>query len=666
VLGAIALTSSGFLIGSSPDEEEFRFAIVTSWLHSQSLLHGDYGFWTPLLGLGIPQPLTPNFWLHPLLPLLPWLGPVMWVRVLLLTHTLLGAAGMWQLTKTLVLQPITRAVCVVTFVLAAPVCNYLFTDFWPSHYVVWTSMPWVLVLVWRTLDGDRAKVPLRSLALGLSAGLVMANTNPGHILVYITLLLAVALTNLRRLVARWRWIALAMLIAGAIASPNIAQLTHERRMFDPNLGVDTLRNPLTLSSLRTVFFSPWSLPEWPWGRVPSEVARTLFFGGPFAALSIVGCLACARRRPELVLTLVTAAFMLFTSVLWLPFASARFHFRDPLTLAAIPLAGLAADRLLSLPRVRAPAIALLGLQIVVAALTAGSFLRGTMGDDARAAMWFRGASGARETVDRLLALMPLRGRVIFSADVDHDVFEKGNLQEGLGMNALAFRGIPVVNGWFKGASTAPIWPDERMYYARISPPPSLIESDAALDALGVRYVVANDDEAVGSSLRRRGSVPKRIRGAFVVYETNDAWPSAFLLDADSERLELPVRNNCGNDRLLCRDFTPLAAHRVGNVSMVDVEDGRVDVELADAAEPRLLVVSQMFREEWVATGGDDRVTTIPAFGALLAVRVPPHVTSIHLRYRPIALILTTVGAWCAIVVSGVSILLLWRRSAHAT
>jgi hypothetical protein len=43
VLGAIALTSSGFLIGSSPDEEEFRFAIVTSWLHSQSLLHRSEG-----------------------------------------------------------------------------------------------------------------------------------------------------------------------------------------------------------------------------------------------------------------------------------------------------------------------------------------------------------------------------------------------------------------------------------------------------------------------------------------------------------------------------------------------------------------------------------------------------------------------------------------------
>jgi hypothetical protein len=312
VLGAIALTSSGFLIGSSPDEEEFRFAIVTSWLHSQSLLHGDYGFWTPLLGLGIPQPLTPNFWLHPLLPLLPWLGPVMWVRVLLLTHTLLGAAGMWQLTKTMGLQPITRAVCVVTFVLAAPVCNYLFTDFWPSHYVVWTSMPWVLVLVWRTLDGDRSKVPLRSLALGLSAGLVMANTNPGHILVYITLLLAVALTNLRRLVARWRWIALAMLIAGAIASPNIAQLTHERRMFDPNLGVDTPPQSPDLVQSANRFLQPLvvtgvALGPRPFGSCPHAVP----LAAPFAALSIVGCLACARRRPELVVTLVTAAFMLF-------------------------------------------------------------------------------------------------------------------------------------------------------------------------------------------------------------------------------------------------------------------------------------------------------------------------------------------------------------------
>jgi hypothetical protein len=661
VLGAIALTSSGFLIGSSPDEEEFRFAIVSSWLHAQSLLHGDYGFWTPLLGLGIPQPLTPNFWLHPLVPLLPLLGPVMWVRLLLLAHTLLGASGMWQLTKTLGLTPLTRSVCVATFVLAAPVCNYVFTDFWPSHYVVWTSMPWVLVLWWRILDGDSRKALLRSLALGLSAGLIVASTNPGHILVYITLLLAVALTNAGRLAARWPWIAMSALIAVLIASPNIAQLVHERRMFDPNLGVDAVGNPLTWSDLRTVFLGPWALTESSPGRVAPAVARTLFFGGPFAALGIVGCVLFARRRLDLVVTIVMAAFMLFTSVVWLPFASARFHFRDPLTLAAIPLAGLAADRLL-LSRWRTPAVSLLVLQVTVVAMTAWPFLRGTWGDDARAAMWLRGASGAREHVDRLLALMPDGGRIVYSPSIEHEVYEKGRLQEGLGMNALAFRGVPVLNGWFKGVSTARIWPDERMYYARINPPQSLIESDAALDALHIRYVLASDDETVAPSLRRRGIVPKRDRGMFVVFENTDAWPEAFVLDADSERLELPVRNDCGNDRLLCRDFTPLASHRVADVAAVTVQDGRIDVELVDANEPKLLVVSQMFRPDWVVTGADEGVSTLPAFGGLLAVHLPPHVTAIHLRYRPIELIVTTIAAWVALLGCGIALLVATSRS----
>jgi len=661
VLAAIALTSSGFLIGSSPDEEEFRFAIVSSWLHAQSLLHGGYGFWTPLLGLGIPQPLTPNFWLHPLLPLLPIVGPVLWVRLLLLAHTLLGASGMWQLTKTLGLTPLTRSVCVATYLLAAPVCNYVFTDFWPSHYVVWTSMPWVLVLLWRILDGDSRKAPLRSSALGLSAGLVVANTNPGHILVYITLLLAIALTSVGRLAARRRWVAMSALIAVAIASPNIAQLVHERRVFDPNLGVDAVRNPLTWSDLRTVFLSPLALTESTPGRVDPAVARTLFFGGPFAALTLVGCVLFARRRPDLVVTIVMAAFMLFTSMVWLPFASARFHFRDPLTLAAIPLAGLAADRLL-LSRWRAPAVAFLVLQVTVVAATAWPFLRGTWGDDARQAMWLRGASGAREHVDRLLALMPDGGRIAYSPSIEHEIYEKGRLQEGLGMNALAFRGMPVLNGWFKGVSTASIWPDERMYYARINPPLSLIESDAALDALHIRYLLASDDERVAGSLRRRGTVPKRDHGTFVVYENTDAWPAAFVLDADSERLELPVRPDCGNDRLLCRDFASLASHRLADVSAATVQDGRIDVELVDASEPKLLVLSQMFRPDWVVTGAGEGVSTLPAFGALLAVHIPPHVTAVHLRYRPIGLIVTTVVAWGALLGGGMALVIATYRS----
>src|SRR4029434_1680474 len=112
-------------------------------------------------------------------------------------------------------------------------------------------------------------------------------------------------------------------------SPNVAQLAHERPMFDPNLRVDTVRDPLTWSSLPNVFLSPLSFARSFSGRAFSSDARTLFFGAPFAALSIVGCLLFMRRRSDLVITMVMAGFMLCTSTLWLPFASARFHFRDP-------------------------------------------------------------------------------------------------------------------------------------------------------------------------------------------------------------------------------------------------------------------------------------------------------------------------------------------------
>ena len=70
-----------FVIGSTQDEEEFRFAVLSTWLHVDALRHGRFEFWTALLGLGVPQPFMPNFLLHPLSPLLAVLSPVTWIRV---------------------------------------------------------------------------------------------------------------------------------------------------------------------------------------------------------------------------------------------------------------------------------------------------------------------------------------------------------------------------------------------------------------------------------------------------------------------------------------------------------------------------------------------------------------------------------------------------------
>jgi len=638
----VAFWSATFLIGSTPDDEEFRFAVLSTWLHVDALRHGHLEFWTAMLGLGVPQPFTPNFLLHPLFPLLGVVSPVTWTRVLLLVHTLLGAAGMWHLMRHLRATPLTSAVCVSTFLLATPAQNYVLTDFWPSHYIVWTSAPWLLLLGWRVLEADGRALRAWSVACGLCVGLVAASANPGHLLVYGTIAAAVAVTHWRQVVARGRWIAIAILTAGAIASPTLAQLAHELPMFAPDLGSGNAPAALPWSAALNAFVSPIGPTDERW-----PFARTLFFGGPFAVLCVIGCVQFARRRVDLVFVVATCTALLFTTLVPLSFVSARFHFRDPLILAAIPLAGLSLDRLLTARRWWPVAVLALITQLGVLGVSAWPAMARTWIPDARRAEWFRVGTGATEHAETLLTLARPVGRMVFSPAVDEQIYEASYLQ--VGTNALAYRGLAVVNGLFKGVSAGTVWPDERRFYARARAPQQLLESAVTLDVLGIRYVLADPDEMVADDLRWRGVIPKRDGTHLVLYENSNPWPDAFVLDSEAERVPLVRLAGCVNDRVLCTDFTPLAERRSTDDSLVTHRNGRISVRLLPVDEPRLLVVSQMFRLDWVASTGASQLTTLPAFGGLIGVRVPPGVSSVELRYRPVWVMLATALAWSTLL-----------------
>jgi hypothetical protein len=644
VCGVVAFFSTAFLLGSTPDEEEFRFSILSAWLHVDALRHGGLAFWTSTLGFGVPQPFSPNLSFHPLLPLLAFLSPVTWVRVLLLGHTLLGAAGMWQLARRLGMRPLTTAVCVSTFLLATPAQNYVLTDFWLSHYIVWTSAPWLLLLAWRLLEAEGRALQIRALTFGLCAGLVAASANPGHLIVYVVVAAAVLTVHHREAAARGRWIALAALVAMAIACPMVAQLAHERPLFAPELPSWALPAPLPWTSALNTFAGPFG-PRNP--RLP--FARMLFFGGPFAVLCLIGCVRFARRHADLVLVVAVSTVLLFTPLLPVPFVSARFHFRDPLILAAILLAGLAVERLLASGPSRRLAATALSAQLVIMCASAWPAMARTWVGDARRTEWFLSAVGATDPVEALLNVARPAGRLVLSPVVDEEIFEDARIQEGLGINALAYRGFPVVNGWFKGVSTASIWPDERLLYGRIRVPQELLESETTLDVLGIRYVLAHDEEPVAQDLVRRGVIPKYDGTDLVLYENPDRWPDAFVLPPEAERVPVASLPACANNRLLCTDLAPIAGLRSTDDLMIQEQNGRIDIELSPADAPRLLVVSQMFRPDWTASANDSGLATVRAFGGLIGVRVPAGVTSVQLRYRPIIVMLATWVAWGTLI-----------------
>lgn len=666
VLAATApvLLAVAFLVGSTPDEEEFRWGILSSFLHLRALGQGSFGTWTSTLGFGIPQPMVPNFDMHPLVPLLAVVSPTTWARLILVAHTLLGAVGMWQLGRMLRLTPLVRAVCVFTFLLATPTQNYTLSDFWPSHYVMWTSAPWLLLITWRMLEATGRDVRRYSATLGVCAGLVLATTHPGHVPVYGVVVLAVMAGQWRAVLARWRWLLAAALIALAIGSPGLTQLATERRIFNPDMGISKLPEPLPPSAVRDVFLRPFSLSEDPWQRdAINRGTRTLFFGGPFAVLCLLGLTRLGRSHPALAIGVALSSVLLFTPLLPMTFLS-RYHFRDPLLLCAIPLAGLAADHLLRAPRARLPVFFLLAAQIGVVTAAALPFLGRVWQPEARQALWFRGGSAETETTEALLALMPAPGRLAYSPQIDYEVSERARLWEGLGVNALAYRDIPVVNGSFKGISTDLLWPDERLFYGRIRLPEALVLSDQGLDLLGIRYVLANPGEVLAAGLRERGAVRKSNGMPIVLYENVNAAPGAFVVAG--QPWELPVLQSypgCSHDRFLCKDLTPLARLRRLDRLEITRRGSRIEIDVEAASTPRVLVIVEMFRREWRATSDGRGVDTLSVGPGLLGVILPTDGASIRLDYYAPTFVAASVLAWGALVVA---LAIVVRRPASTT
>jgi hypothetical protein len=304
------------------------------------------------------------------------------------------------------------------------------------------------------LHGPARHVWAWTALLGLVGGFVLASGNPGNVVVFGVFVPALLLAQWRASAARWRQLAVAGLIALAVTAPNAALLASEGARFAAELSPSGGREPLPASTAWDVFLRLLSRSDAPWHvDIIERGARTLSFGGPFAVLCLVACARGGWRRPELVVALALAMVVMFTAAVPAMGASERYFFRDPIVLCAILLAGMAAERgLRGGAWSRAPTAILLAAQLVVVTLAAVPFLAGTWQEGREGAPSFRGGVADHPIADALVASMFGGGRLLYSPQVDHEVRERALVASGLGVNALAYRGVPVVNGWFKGVS----------------------------------------------------------------------------------------------------------------------------------------------------------------------------------------------------------------------
>jgi hypothetical protein len=657
LFAAAILLASGFLFGATPDDEEYRSGVLSTQLHARALVEGRYLTWTSSLGLGMPGPLGPSLIFHPLMPLLGFMPADAWIASLLALHLVLGAAGMWRLGLTLKLSPPACALCGATMLLATPTQNYVLTDFWPTLFVTWTTIPWLVVGFLHLIERNRSEGSQSvAAATGVLGGLIVANGHPGYLLVYGPPLLALMAWHWRTIVRDWRIWTVVTMAGVAVAAPTLLHLATEFLRFPPGLARDNYGAGLALADVTDVLLRPFGASfTRPFPTTRALGTRTLFFGGPFALMAVAAVLSTPARRERgdfIAAAAVSLIMLVMPGLDRIQFFTATYLFRDPLILFATPLAAVALDRLLATPRTRAVGVTVAAAQTIVLMLSIWPFLQSTW-----ATRFWPSAPGAAiargtpltATVAAAVAMAP--GRLFLTSGVSALVAENRLRRDGLVLNSFAYLGVSIVNGRFKGISVDPIYPSATVPYGLINASPSVQTSQGLLDIAAIRYVLARADETVAANLEPIQAATDLAGRTYLLWRNPTASPGALVIDSRAEHLTPASRPGCEEPGFLCLDPEPLQALTQPGVLDVVSEDGRIRIDLEQSGQPRMLLVAEMFRPEWTAAPRE--VTIQPGFGVML-VKVPPGVSQVVMRFRPRFRLGLTFLAWTTILATGVS------------
>lgn len=653
-VAAVLFLLAGPVLGGSVDEEEYRNAILTLVLHARALADGVYPFWTSDLGFGLPHPLHPAMLLHPVVPLFAALSPDTAVAILHIGHAVLGALGCWCLVRQLGAGPWIAGVASATWTLATPSQNYLLVDFWPAEFVVWSLAPWLLLCLLRVLDAPGSAQPWRrALAFGIVSGLVAANGHAGYVPVFFATLAVTCAVDWRR---TWRVLpalALATVVGAAIAAPTLVHLLAELRRF-PTLARETADRAIGAREILDMVLRP--LPVGSSAGMADTIvergARVPFFGGPMFLLALAFAAGLRDVRRTGLLAGFAAAFVLMTASALgrYELLSAMSMFRDPMTIYGIALGSLAWQALAR--RHRPIAVAAGVIQIGVLAASAWPFVSDTWAAGEAEHTFLHDTAIAADLRARAASLP---GRWYVAPALDERIRQGWLEPDGLWRDAWVYRGLPVVNGTFKGVSADPMYPSSVLPLGHIEGHPATASSTATLSVLGLGAVLATGDEPVASGLQEVARY-EVTGGEMRLLRNIGVWPGAAFVDGDILDTTPPALPGCDLDGVLCLDLS--AVHAASRDASVNVarRHGVIDAVFEPAPEPRWLLVSEMYRRQWQARAGGDEATVRSVFGGLIAVAVPPGATAVELRYRPLPLVAATWLSWIALAVSAVACL----------
>jgi hypothetical protein len=633
LVGFVVLIPTWLLL--PPDDEGFFVEVASTWFQAKHFF--SQSFWNPWIGLGVPEPFNETLIYHPVAPILR-AAPVFSIGLLYQIQLWIALFSVWALCVHLGLRRWIAALCVLTFALSAASANYL-RDFWPSIMVSWTLSPLLLLIVVKLLDSERRLTrAVLSVSGGLCASLMLLDGHAGVFPVFAIAFAAFLIGERSRAWRAWPWLGLALLVFALATTTKVYDLALESSRADGSPRV------------QQTYGMDWaSLFLYPITHYRDDY-RLIAVGGPFMVLAVIGLFhRRGRQRADgLRLAAVVSFLGWFVPAAWLPVLSGTWFFRDPFTLFAIVLAGLTLQRLWdTLPAWRPVLLVASGLQVVA---LAGGFFPLYRDNLAHAVDYLQGRNVAtlRNAFKNrdLYAYFERRPdhastRIYLTSGAEDHLFRSRLMDYEFA--AWGFHGLRLVNGHFRGIDIHELVPVKERLHSEITGKAKLERSRTALDALNIRYVVAERGEPVSRKL-----VPvKRFRldedGAVVVaYRNPSAWPDAVALSPRVKQIDrLPSRPDCHRSGLLCADFSALKALRLpGEVAGEAWHGTTLEVRLVPSSRPAVLLVSQLYRPGWTARlSGGRSVSGYPVLSALsdsgfTAFDLPPGTRSAEIEFRP--------------------------------
>jgi len=655
------------------DEEEYRNTILSTVLHAKAIMHGYYPFWTSLIGLGTPQPFSAIALIfHPLLPVFGVFPPAIAVLIFYQFHALLGVLGLWTLCQDLRLRTSVSVICSLTYLLCTPTLNYLLTDCWLTALTGWTIWPFCLWAILKFLTSTDTRLTVFFAILsGWLLGVMILNTHLSYMPIYLVASIFIFLAYYKSTIRNWKWVAVLILICGAISISSVYQMYVEYIQFPPGLERPLRESSIIdLKQLWSIFFRPLY-----WGRSNEIIAfnreqgtRIISFGGIFAILSLLS-LAWPNIKHPYRIGLIICFLGCF---IWMnsPLPIARLFgliswpigFRDPMIVCGILLAGLLLSHWIRLyGRAGKFLVWLLGsLQVSLLAIGAIMLLSAT----GIASFYLPVKSQVLSTLEQINQHQ--EGRFYFSPE-----FEKitGRLRpDGFyNYSTLAYHQIRLINGSFRGISMDKLYPTppDLLPFGLIAAQSEVINNPELLDVLGIRYVVTLPQETADKTLVTGPTLTTASGLTARVLINQDAWPDAVTVKMQARSIQLPRLAGCSHQGLLCADFSSVVASRVNDSPIIATHNyGDITLKLSPSNQPRTVMVSELYRDGWKATTQGKNLEVFPIFEQLIGIKIPPGVSQVNLTYRPAGRVFTTLVSWITLIAS--TFALWWLRPKQPT